>query len=71
MTDLVKYALIYAKEMGDINFDAFNALNVMDNQEMFAPCKFGMGDGCLNYYLYNWLFANGGLAQNKIGFLHV
>ena len=61
---LVKYALVYAKEMADINFDVFNALNVMDNdiQEMLVPCKFGLGDGCLNYYLFNWLFAEGGIA---------
>ena len=62
LENLVKYALIYAKEMADVNFDVFNALQVMDNREFIDNCKFGMGDGCLNYYLFNWLFADGGLA---------
>lgn len=62
LENLVKYALVYAQSMADIEFDVFNALQVMDNHEMFDQCKFGLGDGCLNYYLFNWLFAEGGLA---------
>ena len=62
LVDLVKYALVYAKDLADMNFDVFNALQVMDNNDFFDQCKFGLGDGCLNYYLYNWLFAEGGLA---------
>ena len=32
----------------------FNALNVMDNQKVLDELKFGIGDGNLHYYLYNW-----------------
>ena len=43
--------LIKAKELG---FDVFNALDVMENKEHFDELKFGVGDGLLHYYLYNW-----------------
>lgn len=36
------------------NFDVFNALDLMDNKEFLEPLKFGVGDGNLQYYLYNW-----------------
>lgn len=49
--DLMKDALILAKNAG---CDVFNALNLMDNQSMMEPLKFGMGDGNLQYYIYNW-----------------
>jgi glycylpeptide N-tetradecanoyltransferase len=32
----------------------FNALNVMDNDEFLEPLRFGVGDGHLQFYLYNW-----------------
>ena len=35
-------------------FDVFNALNVMENANFLEELKFGKGDGCLQYYLYNW-----------------
>ena len=35
-------------------FDVFNALDLMDNLPIFEPLKFGIGDGQLQYYLYNW-----------------
>ncbi|KAJ8917261.1 hypothetical protein NQ315_002278 [Exocentrus adspersus] len=47
MTD----ALISAKQL---NFDVFNALDLMDNCEFLEQLKFGIGDGKLQYYLYNW-----------------
>jgi len=47
MTD----ALIYAKQL---DYDVFNALNVMENDSFLKPLKFGIGDGHLQYYLYNW-----------------
>lgn len=34
--------------------DVFNALDVMDNMSLFRDLKFHIGDGQLNYYLYNW-----------------
>ncbi len=32
----------------------FNALDVMENEPCFKELKFGIGDGHLQYYLYNW-----------------
>lgn len=32
----------------------FNALDVMENEAVFRDLKFGIGDGHLHYYLYNW-----------------
>lgn len=49
--DLMNDALISAK---NDDFDVFNALDVMDNTKFLVPLKFGIGDGNLQYYLYNW-----------------
>ena len=32
----------------------FNALDLMENKEFLEKLKFGIGDGNLQYYLYNW-----------------
>uniref|UniRef100_A0A6M2DF50 Glycylpeptide N-tetradecanoyltransferase n=1 Tax=Xenopsylla cheopis TaxID=163159 RepID=A0A6M2DF50_XENCH len=61
-TDLMTDALISAKCLG---FDVFNALDLMDNKEFLEALKFGIGDGNLQYYLYNWRCP--GMAPNKIG----
>lgn len=37
-----------------MGFDVFNALDLMDNKEFLEKLKFGVGDGFLQYYLYNW-----------------
>lgn len=50
-TELMTDALISAKQLG---FDVFNALDLMDNKEFLETLKFGIGDGNLQYYLYNW-----------------
>jgi glycylpeptide N-tetradecanoyltransferase len=34
--------------------DVFNALDVMDNGSFLSDLKFGIGDGHLQYYLYNY-----------------
>ena len=47
----MKYALIQAKKL---NFDVFNALDILDNQSFLNELKFAPGDGYLHYYLYNW-----------------
>ena len=44
-------ALILAKKR---NFDVFNALDVMENSIFLKELKFKIGDGHLQYYLYNW-----------------
>ena len=51
LTDLTKDALILAKEKG---YDVFNALDIMHNDEYLKELKFGIGDGNLHYYFYNW-----------------
>lgn len=51
LTDLIRFALVKAKELG---YDVFNALDIMENQEVFHELKFGVGDGFLHYYLWNW-----------------
>lgn len=35
-------------------FDVFNALDLMENKTFLEKLKFGIGDGNLQYYLYNW-----------------
>ena len=32
----------------------FNALDVMENLSFLEDLKFGIGDGNLHYYFYNW-----------------
>ena len=39
-----------------MGFDVFNALDLMENKEFLEKLKFGIGDGNLQYYLYNWRF---------------
>jgi glycylpeptide N-tetradecanoyltransferase len=51
LTDLMKDALILAKEKG---YDVFNALDIMKNEEFLKEHRFGVGDGNLHYYFYNW-----------------
>lgn len=50
-TDLMSDALVLAKKL---DFDVFNALDLMENTEFLERLKFGIGDGNLQYYLYNW-----------------
>ena len=51
MEELMKNALILAKQK---EFDVFNALDIMENEQFLKNLKFGIGDGNLHYYLYNW-----------------
>uniref|UniRef100_A0A1I7SUF9 Glycylpeptide N-tetradecanoyltransferase n=1 Tax=Bursaphelenchus xylophilus TaxID=6326 RepID=A0A1I7SUF9_BURXY len=51
LTELMGDALICAHQDG---FDVFNALDLMDNKVFLSDLKFGIGDGNLQYYLYNW-----------------
>lgn len=32
----------------------FNALDIFENDSFLKDLKFGIGDGRLRYYLYNW-----------------
>eukprot|EP00741_Cyanophora_paradoxa_P024458 tig00022075_g23615.t1 len=51
LEELVRDALILAKQN---DFDVFNALDIFDNGQIFKNLKFGVGDGNLQYYLFNW-----------------
>jgi len=51
LMDLMQDTLICARNK---DFDVFNALNVMENEQFLKDLKFGIGDGFLQYYLYNW-----------------
>eukprot|EP01006_Ploeotia_vitrea_P022545 TRINITY_DN54955_c0_g1_i2.p1 TRINITY_DN54955_c0_g1~~TRINITY_DN54955_c0_g1_i2.p1 ORF type:complete len:412 (+),score=55.38 TRINITY_DN54955_c0_g1_i2:22-1257(+) len=51
LKELIHDSLILAKQL---DFDVFNALDIMENEAIFKELKFGIGDGNLQYYLYNW-----------------
>jgi len=51
LVQLMNDALIFAKQR---DFDVFNALDIFENETFMKPLKFGIGDGHLQYYLYNW-----------------
>ena len=48
---LMNDALIMAVSTGH---DVFNALDIFENRGMLKDLKFGVGDGKLRYYLFNW-----------------
>lgn len=52
---LMSDALILAKQL---NFDVFNALDILENETFLKDLKFGIGDGHLQYYLFNWRCAS-------------
>ena len=54
-TQLMNDALVTAKKNG---FDVFNALDLMENKTFLETLKFGIGDGNLHYYIYNWRCPN-------------
>lgn len=51
LQDLMNHALHIAKDKG---YDVFNCLDVQENKPLLEALKFGVGDGSLHYYLYNW-----------------
>lgn len=48
-SELIVFVLFVQK-----GFDVFNALDLMENKTFLEKLKFGIGDGNLQYYLYNW-----------------
>jgi len=64
LNELMKDALIIARQE---KFDVYNALSLMDNRFFLEQQKFGVGDGLLHYYLYNYRAApiSGGLSSEK------
>ena len=51
LNKLMEDSLIMAKK---VQMDVFNALDIMDNSSFLKDQKFGIGDGHLQYYLYNY-----------------
>lgn len=51
LTELMRDALILAQKE---KVDVYNCLSQMKNSEFLDELRFGMGDGNLQYYLYNW-----------------
>ena len=51
LMQLLTDALVLAKRL---DFDVFNALDILDNEPCLKELKFGIGDGNLQYYIYNW-----------------
>lgn len=49
--EIMRDAIVIAKQK---DMDVFNALDIMENGQVLEDLKFGVGDGHLHYYLYNW-----------------
>ena len=60
--------LILARDLG---YDVFNALDVMENGPLLEQLKFGVGDGHLHYYVYNWRIGGGELTPPDLGIVLV
>lgn len=52
LKQLMLDALILAKKL---DFDVFNCLDIFENESFLKDLKFGIGDGNLQYYMYNWV----------------
>jgi len=63
ITQLMNDALILARNK---QYDVFNALDILQNKELLQELKFGIGDGHLQYYLFNYVVA-GGLKPEEVG----
>lgn len=62
LLDLMRDLLIFARQQ---DFDVFNALDIMENGQFLKELKFGIGDGHLQYYIYNWMCPE--MEPTKIG----
>ncbi|KAJ9506300.1 N-myristoyl transferase [Haematococcus lacustris] len=65
LRQLMSDALILARIRG---YDVFNALDLLQNAEVLRDLKFGIGDGQLHYYLFNWRVATS-MAPNEVGLI--
>ena len=64
--ELMRDMLTLAEQQGA---DVMNALDLMCNEPVFEPLKFGKGDGNLHYYTYNWKCAE--VAAGEVGLVLV
>ena len=62
LKQLMNDLLIFAKQQ---DFDVFNALDIMENGDVLKDLKFGIGDGHLQYYIYNWMCPE--VTASKVG----
>mmetsp|Transcript_11113 Transcript_11113/g.24534 ORF Transcript_11113/g.24534 Transcript_11113/m.24534 type:complete len:161 (-) Transcript_11113:61-543(-) len=60
--ELMGDCLVMAKRESQ---DVFNALDVMENKQFLKNLKFGVGDGHLKFYIYNWTCQR--MSSNEIG----
>jgi glycylpeptide N-tetradecanoyltransferase len=66
LAQLMQDAMILAVSKG---YDVFNALDLLENNNFLKDLKFGIGDGALQYYLYNWRMANAPLEPKDLGLI--
>eukprot|EP00920_Eleutheroschizon_duboscqi_P030663 GHVT01074118.1.p1 GENE.GHVT01074118.1~~GHVT01074118.1.p1 ORF type:complete len:510 (-),score=122.80 GHVT01074118.1:357-1886(-) len=59
---LMRDALVLAR---NLELDVFNSLDLMENKTFFEELKFGVGDGHLQYYLFNWRCPS--LTEKEVG----
>lgn len=62
VAQLMNDALILAHSTGH---DVFNALDIFENEHLLKELKFGIGDGKLRYYLFNWRTQE--MSPNNVG----
>lgn len=62
----MKDLLIIAKQE---DFDVFNCLDLMENESFMKNLKFGVGDGRLQYYMYNYRVK--GIQPSDVGIVLV
>uniref|UniRef100_A0A7S0WW22 Glycylpeptide N-tetradecanoyltransferase n=1 Tax=Chlamydomonas leiostraca TaxID=1034604 RepID=A0A7S0WW22_9CHLO len=65
LKQLIGDAMIIARSKG---YDVFNALDLLQNAEFLNDLKFGIGDGQLHYYLYNYRVAQP-LGPHEVGLI--
>ena len=64
LIELIRNALILANKFG---FDAYNCPNIMDNESFLENLLFQVGDGNMNYYLYNWIMKVKKIESKELG----
>lgn len=66
LTEMMKHVLVFSKEQvpDGTRFDVFNCLNIMENSQFLQELKFGVGDGILNYYMYNYVLGGEKASMN-------
>lgn len=66
LQQLMQDAMIMAVHKG---YDVFNALDLLENASFLKDLKFGVGDGTLQYYLYNWRMTGTPIAAAETGLI--